>query len=294
MVIMILAVAAAFAVKNRVSARQDPYEKYISDFCALAVEQQQAHGIPASITLAQGLLESGAGRSRLASEGNNHFGIKCHSDWKGDTMLRDDDAADECFRVYTTAAESYEDHSRFLSRGRYRRLFSLAPGDYAGWARGLRECGYATDPNYADKLITIIERYALYSYDTASGVVAEETAEFIRRLMATSHVVRRSRGLHYVVAVPGDTYGSIAGEFGIDCDLLVEYNDAGCDGPVRAWEEVYLQPKLETAPEGIKKVTVGEDETIRSVAQRYGMKTEILRRLNPLAKDRPGTRLRLR
>lgn len=282
-----------FSIAFRCEAA-DPYEAYIESYCRLAVEQQEQYGIPASITLAQGLLESAAGRSRLATEGNNHFGIKCHKEWKGKKMLRDDDAPDECFRVYNTPEESFDDHSRFLRRTRYQKLFSLPVTDYKGWARGLRECGYATDPNYAARLITIIERYSLYSYDTEEGRDPEAIADFIRQTLVTSHPVRRSRGLHYVVATPGDTYATIAKEFNISVKKLMGYNDVRKDGEIKAWEEVYLEEKLEEAPEGIEVVTIGEGESIHSIAQRFGIKTEVITRHNKKAKDRPGTELRLR
>lgn len=272
----------------------NPYEEYIERYSALAVEHQNEYGIPASITLAQGLLESAAGRSTLASKGNNHFGIKCHKEWKGESMLRDDDAPEECFRVYRTPEESFLDHSHFLRRTRYLKLFDLDVTDYQAWARGLRECGYATDPNYAARLITIIERYSLYSYDTEAGRLTEETAAFIRQALVSSHPVRRSRGLHYVVATPGDTYASIAKEFNVKVKKLLAYNDADHDSEVKAWEEVYLEEKHDTAPEGVAKVTIGEGESLHSVAQRYGMKVSAIRELNRKAKDRPGTVLRLR
>ena len=166
--------------------------------------------------------------------------------------------------------------------------------DYHSWARGLRECGYATDPNYAARLITIIERYSLYSYDTEAGRMAEETAAFIREALESSHPVRRSRGLHYVVATPGDTYASIAKEFNIKKKKLMAYNDVERDGEIKAWEEVYLEEKLDEAPEGGKKVTIGEGESLHSVAQRFGMKLSAVRELNKKAKDKPGTVLRLR
>lgn len=276
------------------SAFADSYSDYIGRYADMAVSQQKKHGIPASITLAQGLLESGAGRSRLASEGNNHFGIKCHTEWTGDTMILSDDRPDDCFRVYRNAAESFDDHSRFLKRKRYQSLFDLEPTDYAGWARGLKACGYATDPHYADRLITIIERYALYLYDGGNAAQARETAEFIRSQLLASHPVRRSRGLHYVVAVPGDTYSSLAKEFKLKKQRLMDYNDAQRDDALQPWEEVYLEPKLSTAPEGVSSAIIGETETLHSIAQRYGMTEQALRRLNPGAADKPGTRLKLR
>ncbi|MDE6795988.1 MAG: glucosaminidase domain-containing protein [Muribaculaceae bacterium] len=279
---------------SSVSKAADPYEAYIECFCQLAVEHQEQYGIPASITLAQGLLESAAGRSRLAAEGNNHFGIKCHKEWKGSTMLRDDDAPNECFRVYKTPEESFDDHSRFLRRTRYQKLFSLDVTDYQAWARGLRECGYATDPNYAARLITIIERYSLYTYDTEEGRNPEEVAAFIHQMLVTSHPVRRTRGLHYVVATPGDTYAAIAKEFSLPVKKLMGYNDVNRDGEIKAWEEVYLEEKLEEAPDGVEWVTIGEGESIHSIAQRFGMRQKAIKELNKKVKDKPGNELRLR
>ena len=270
----------------------DVYEDYISEFSGIAMEQQEEFGIPASITLAQGLLESAAGRSALATKGNNHFGIKCHNEWQGETMLRDDDAPNECFRVYSTPEESYIDHSHFLKRERYKNLYNLDISDYPGWAKGLSQCGYATDPNYADRLIAIIERYALYCYDS-TGVDIEETVAYIRQTLSSSHPVRKSHGLHYVVAVPGDTYKGIAKEFGLKEKDLKDYNDTG-SGDIKEWEEVYLQPKKDKAPEGVKTATIGEGENMRSISQRYGIKLSELKKLNKKAKDKPGTRLRLR
>ena len=287
--IVLMSVSGTFALMA-----SGPYEEYIDRYCSLAMAHQSEYGIPASITLAQGLLESAAGRSRLASEGNNHFGIKCHGEWKGNTMLRDDDARDECFRVYDSAEDSFADHSRFLQRTRYRRLFTLDITDYQGWAKGLRECGYATDPNYAARLITIIERYSLYAYDTPEGHAPEEMAAFIRDMLVRTHPVRRSRGLHYVVATPGDTYKSIAKEFNLKTGYLVKLNDAGHDREIKAWEEVYLEEKHEEAPDGVADVTIGEGESMHSISQRFGMKVSALKKLNRKAKDRPGTRLRLR
>ena len=274
--------------------KTDPYQSYIETYSEMAVEQQQLHGIPASITLAQGLLESGAGRSSLAAKGNNHFGIKCHNEWTGDTLLRNDDAANECFRSYPTAGESFADHSRFLLRKRYAPCFEHDVTDYAAWARTLKKCGYATDPNYASRLISIIERYALYLFDTNAGRRAEEDADFIRNALMATHPVRRSRGLHCVFATPGDTYASIAKELGMKTSRLMELNDCSKDREIKPWEEVYLEPKRDTAPEDVSSVTIGEDESMHSIAQRFGMKLETITKLNPKAKDRPGTRLRLK
>lgn len=286
-------IAVLFLLAGILSVQADVYEDYITGYSDMAIEEMEAFSIPASITLAQGLLESSAGRSPLATKGNNHFGIKCHKEWKGKTMLRSDDAPNECFRVYNNPAESFRDHSKFLKRDRYASLFQLELTDYQGWARGLSRCGYATDPNYADKLLTIIERYALYAYDIPGGLNPEETVAFIRESLASTHPVRKSRGLHYVVAFPGDTYASIAKEFGLKEKKLKEYNDGGNQKEIREWEEVYLEPKRDDAPEGVVSATIGEGESIRSISQRYGIKLSSLKKLNKKAKDRPGTILRL-
>lgn len=276
------------------SCRADSYSEYITLYSDMAVEQQELHGIPASITLAQGLLESAAGRSTLAVKGNNHFGIKCHSSWTGDTLIRSDDRPDDCFRAYPDVRQSFDDHSRFLLRSRYASLFKLDPLDYASWARELRRCGYATDPNYASRLIAIIERYALYLYDTPEGRKADEDAAFIQASLISTHPVRRARGLHYVIAAPGDTYTSIAREFKLDAKKLREFNDAGRHDKIKDWEEVYLESKLDDAPKHIDKAVIGERESMHSIAQRYGMKLSRLKALNPTVRDKAGATLRLR
>ena len=145
------------------------YEASINQYYRLAQQQQQLYGVPACITLAQGLLESGAGRSLLAQKANNHFGIKCAGDWSGSTFIKDDDTKDECFRKYRKVEDSYRDHSLFLQRPRYAELFTLSLTDYKGWAHGLRRCGYATDPAYAGKLIKLIEDYDLLQYVSSTG-----------------------------------------------------------------------------------------------------------------------------
>ena len=141
-------------------------QKYIQDYKDIAMVEMQRYNIPASITLAQGILESGSGQGRLARYGNNHFGIKCHATWDGKTITHDDDEKSECFRKYRYAYESFEDHSQFLvNRNRYKALFDLSPTDYEGWAHGLRKAGYATDPTYAKKLIALIKKFELHQYD---------------------------------------------------------------------------------------------------------------------------------
>lgn len=293
---ILLSLTLLFPLRVTAQGATSRYTEYIERYAPMAVEQHRKHGVPASVTLAQGLLESAAGRSTLATEGNNHFGIKCHSSWTGKTMLRDDDAPDECFRVYDSAAQSFEDHSLFLAKGRrYASLFDLEPTDYRAWAAGLSAAGYATDPNYAPRLISIIEQYALYRYDRPDGQADDPAALYIMEQMKHTHAVRRARGLHYVIAVPGDTYASVAAEFGLDPRELAANNDAPDHrAQITPWEEVYFQPKLDTPPHGVSRATIGQDENARAVAQRYGVKMSLIERLNPGYRDEPGTRLRLR
>ena len=177
--ILFLLVAAWLSL----GAGKNPRLAYIEQYSALAVMEMQRTGVPASITLAQGMLESGAGTSPLATKAHNHFGLKCHSDWKGEKFFYDDETPDECFRVYPTVEDSYRAHSDFLrGRERYKALFELDPTDYKGWARGLRRAGYATDPGYATKLINLIEDFQLYRFDTMTeddlpaGAAAEPVA----------------------------------------------------------------------------------------------------------------------
>jgi len=202
------------------------YLNYIEKFSSLAVIQQSEYGIPASITLAQGLLESGAGQGELAKKSNNHFGIKC-SDWQGDKVYFDDDAKNECFRKYDDVLASYEDHSLFLkNRNRYTFLFDLSATDYESWAHGLKKAGYATDPTYAYKLISIIDNYELHKFDLIKSVnelikTEENTISTIQAPIGkidayTVHKVLKNNQVRYVVSQKGDTYSGIANEFDLD------------------------------------------------------------------------------
>jgi LysM repeat protein len=167
-----------FALTLVAQNRLKPYEEYITQYAEIAIKQQKLHGIPASITLAQGLIESGAGKSQMAQESNNHFGIKCHNNWKGATAYFFDDGMNSCFRKYEKVEDSYEDHSAFLVSGkRYAPLFKLDVTDYKGWANGLKQAGYATDPSYADKLIRIIETYELNAFDKGNKAPKWEKGE---------------------------------------------------------------------------------------------------------------------
>lgn len=191
----------------------DPIANYIDAYKQYAMDDMLQYGIPASIKLAQGILESGSGRGDLSIRANNHFGIKCHG-WTGESVRHDDDELQECFRKYSHVKYSYRDHSLFLTqRGRYRDLFSLGKDDYKAWARGLRKAGYATDPKYPDKLIGIIERYQLHRYDAIvlSGGQSEMTDRKTDKI--TSYTVEK-----------GDTLYSIARRYNMTVESLKEYN----------------------------------------------------------------------
>ena len=194
-ILLLFAAAALF-----LGAAKNPRQTYIEQYYPLAVLEMQRTGVPASITLAQALLESGAGLSPLATQANNHFGMKCHNDWTGEKFYQDDDSADDCFRVYPSVVDSYRAHSDFLrNRERYKSLFNLDPTDYQGWAKGLRRAGYATDPNYASKLITLIEDFELYRYDE----MTEEEIPFELLVVASEETkVKETPATEPVVVTP--------------------------------------------------------------------------------------------
>ena len=190
---------------------------YVDNFKEIAQNNMRVHGVPASITLAQGILESGAGKGKLALSANNHFGIKCHTDWTGDSVSHDDDAEQECFRKYKQAGESYKDHSLFLTtRTRYSKLFKLDKGDYKSWAKGLKEAGYATDVKYPDKLIGLIERYELYKYD--NEVLS-------RDYNPKNEQVIVSDSNEYYTIQQGDTLYSLSKRFNLSVNDLMKLNN---------------------------------------------------------------------
>ena len=201
--------------------RSKIYENYIDRYCDIAVEHMKIYNIPASITLAQALLESGAGNGDLATRSNNHFGIKCHRGWEGRSVIKADDTPNDCFRSYDRVEESYSDHAKFLVNGsRYSKLFDLPVTDYRSWARGLQNSGYATDKAYANKLIKLIEDYELYRFDDKRyrsrnvGVEEKRLESSVVQSVSWRHQPYLTHGLVYVIAVEGDTYSTIADEFG--------------------------------------------------------------------------------
>lgn len=268
------------------------YHKYIRKYKELAIEQQNKYKIPASITLAQGLLESGAGQSDLARRSNNHFGIKCHG-WKGKTVYHDDDRRGECFRKYSKVEDSYEDHSQFLAlRPRYASLFRLDIRDYKGWAKGLQKCGYATDRKYANKLIKVIEDYKLYEYDSSKKKKQEKKNEPI-----VQHTIYRADGLLYVHAKAGDSLEKIAKSVGKSARKLSKYNEIPKDFPLQPGDIIYLEKKKKKADKPHYKHVVQIGESMHSISQIYGIQVKNLYKINKKADDyipEEGDVLRLR
>lgn len=198
---------------------------YVLEFKETAKDNMKRHGIPASITLAQGILESGAGKGTLCVNANNHFGIKCHKDWTGESVYHDDDAAGECFRKYERAAESYNDHSLFLTtRGRYASLFELPKGDYKAWAHGLKAAGYATDPKYPDKLIGLIERYELAKYDAEVLGGKYVPVQKTETKPVTNPVADTAIAANSYRVMQGDTLYSISKKHNLTVDELMKLN----------------------------------------------------------------------
>jgi hypothetical protein len=259
---------------------KDAFANYIARYGNLAVDQMKKYGIPASITLAQGLLESDAGRSTLAVKCNNHFGIKCHSDWTGRKMYHDDDARQECFRCYSDADDSYRDHSLFLVNGsRYQSLFKLSVTDYKGWARGLKAAGYATSPTYADKLIEIIERYGLDRYDKSGGVRLKPGQ--------IPHQPMLVNGQRCVRLREGETLKDIAREYGMQLSLLRRFNEAERKFVPPAGTLIYLERKKSRADREHRTYVVKKGDSLWSISQQFGVKMRPLANRNHLSQDNP-------
>lgn len=294
-----------------VSGQSEKFLRYIEKYSDIAISQMKKHKIPASITMAQGLLESGAGTSTLAVKGNNHFGIKCHNDWTGPYMLRTDDAPNERFRVYRTAEESYEDHSLFLvGRRRYSPLFALPITDYRGWAYGLKAAGYATSPTYATNLIRIIENYNLTELDK-KGLAKHHHSKAdkttggadagVRNQLAEQepHKIGMNNRNYYVTARAGDTYKSIAKEFGTSERRLRRYNEVDKRYVLETGEIVYLHKKERKAHKDFKNkyYVLQSGESLHDVAQKFGMRLKTLYKTNGFTPDHlpvAGERVRLR
>ncbi len=287
-----LLVFAHSLIAQRILTRQD----YVDRFSKMAVIEMYRSGVPASITLAQGCLESGNGNSELSQKSNNHFGIKCHG-WAGDGVYYDDDARGECFRKYNSVLDSYADHSDFLSRNsRYAFLFDLKITDYKAWARGLKKAGYATDPHYADKLIKIIEENELHKYDKMSpkdfkSKVQEEVVEKPKTtsvggsspsITPQSSTIIYKNGIKATKVRAGDSLKSIADKNGLKLWEVYQYNDFTNDYRIQIGELIYLQQKKRKAEKNYNYHIVKSGESMHSISQQYGIQLRRLYKLNRL------------
>lgn len=292
-----------------VSAQRMSRQEYIQRYQQLAIEEMIRSGIPASITIAQGILESNNGNSELARKSNNHFGIKCKKGWKGKKVYYDDDHRNECFRSYKTAEESYIDHSNFLLENpRYRFLFDLKPTDYKGWAKGLKKAGYATAHDYDKRLIKIIEQEKLYLLDKKMPI--NQLANFEQKAIGrdgvhnalvispfNTHKKLKINGLKAVIAHEEDSYELIAKEFGLNSWELYRYNDQVAGYRPVPQEVVYLQRKKRRASKSKPTHMVEAGESLHYISQLYGIRLKPLQRRNHMAQGeipRPGQIIKLR
>jgi len=287
---------------------------YIDTYKAVAIREMGEYKIPASITLAQGILESGAGQSELAKKSNNHFGIKCHNDWTGEKVYYDDDAKDECFRKYDEVEDSYRDHSEFLSsKQRYAALFELDIDDYKGWAKGLKAAGYATNPKYADLLISMIEEYELYQYDKMSLADIKKTTHDKKKTEPEKNKEEPKEeedtftwggyagNVFYFNRIPtitvkaGDTPEQLAEIHHVKLHLLKDYNDIENGGELVPGTKFYLQPKRKNGE--TKYHTVKEGETMWTISRDEGVRLSQLykyNRLSPGQEPATGEEINLR
>lgn len=298
---------------------QTDREAYIKKYKATAVKKMKEHGIPASITLAQGILESGSGKSSLAVKANNHFGIKCHKDWAGKTYIMDDDEKNECFRKYKSADQSFEDHSQFLTtRDRYAFLFEYKVTDYKKWARGLKKAGYATNPKYAQMLIKVIEDNNLDRFDKVKNyrkfikdepLIAatkskskypeflDEIAEDFHpvSISSTNRVIYETNGIQYVLALQQDSWKVIAEEFDFYTKQLLDFNSANRRTVLNPGDRVYIEKKNKKA--SVLYHIVVQGESLQSISQKYAVRTKNIRKRNKIKRNEDliaGQRLRLR
>ncbi|MGB0176999.1 MAG: glucosaminidase domain-containing protein [Owenweeksia sp.] len=296
--LMLLTTVAMGAEKESVTI------SYIEKYRDVAIREMKKFGVPASITLAQGILESGSGQSYLAKRANNHFGIKCHLDWDGKRVYQDDDEKNECFRAYGDPDESFRDHSLFLkNRSRYASLFKEDPTDYKAWAHGLKKAGYATNRKYPTLLIGLIERYELHKYDLEGFKVdVEEITKnepgIPAREEIKSYQVNVSKNyVQYVTAKEGDSFESISKQVDVSVKRLLKYNELEKDESLKSGQRVYLQPKRKKAYRDFEVHTVQKGETLHGISQQYGVKVKYLRKRNNLEEDKepvPGMELELR
>jgi LysM repeat protein len=297
------------------TAQKFSTEDYIALYKQWAIENMQIKKVPASITLAQGILESGSGNSSLATKANNHFGIKCHKGWEGGTYYMDDDAPNECFRKYASVLESYSDHADFLTgRERYSGLFKLDIADYKGWAQGLKDAGYATNPKYATLIIDLIEKYKLYEYDQQAlnpvTVVKKDDKTNNNNSNNKNNTNTNNssggteknqlvfiNGLKAVKIKGGQTKDELALFFELKVKQIERYNEIGAGDGLYEGEVIFLEPKRNSAEPAFNVHTVKTGETFYSIAHQYGMKMNALMKKNNMwygSIIKPGDQLNLR
>lgn len=325
--ILLLPYLLLAALVMQAQSKNQAYLDYIAQYSDLAIEQQRKHKVPAAITMAQGILESAAGRSELAVKANNHFGIKCTSDWQGRTINKDDDKANECFRRYARVEDSYEDHSLFLLRKRYESLFALPIGDYKGWAHGLKACGYATDPKYPEKLIQLIELYELDKLTMderlkKGGFVSEKDTTWQESTAADDviahaqenmpnyvyppmedleifddHASGYRNGVRYIIAGEGETFASLAYFLNMRERTLRKYNDALDTRELEPGDMVYIYKKKKQAARKYRYYYFKQGDDAWEIAQKYGIRLKSLYDLNGIPYGTPlktAQRLKLR
>ena len=272
-------------------------EAYLEKYASFAVEEMQRSGVPASITLAQGMLESSYGNSELAVKANNHFGIQCHNDWTGKRYEHMDAGELRQFRKYKSVLESYADHSDFLAnRSRYSALFELERTDYKGWANGLKQAGYAEDPEYAAKLIRMIEMFRLYEYDSADVSIEESVEQPVKEPVkeplretkrhhetngyALARETYSINGVPFIYAYAGEKYSDIASRYGLFLSEVLSFNDVAADGEIPQDAVVYLQAKKRKAAKGCDEYVVEEGMDMREISQKFAVKLKRLYRMN--------------
>ena len=303
----IITVILFLLVSSQLFSQGFTVEKYIDRYKSVAIEEMRRSGIPASITLAQGILESENGNGSLTLRSNNHFGIKCKSSWTGETVYHNDDEQGECFRKYSNPEESYRDHSDFLKTSdRYSLLFTLDPINYKGWAFGLKKAGYATNPRYPQILINYIEKYNLQQYTLLGMTPADDNITAVDKLQYEALPTKLDQtgepqlvktqhfGLNAVHVSRGTSLLAVASGFDIPLYRLMEFNDLISEGILTKDQWLYLERKNKTAEVPVH--TTASGETIYDIAQYYGVQLSSILKYNNMDKDAltaPGTVIHL-
>ena len=292
---VLFTVVVLMTMLQSVVAQRITRTQYIDKYYKIAVREMNRVGIPASITLAQGILESGDGNSTLARKANNHFGIKCHKGWQGESMYRDDDLPNECFRSYKDADQSFVDHSEFLcTHKRYAFLFEYGTTDYKSWAKGLKQAGYATSPTYAERLIEIIESNDLTRFDKnvepestpeERTEIAEQTNNFIEVEVNDLEVspfgkIKTNNRTDYVEVMPGDNIESLADRYWLEPWQLRMFNELDAKAKLKVGQRLYISRKQSKAEKKYKTHTVKKGETMHDIAQLYAIRLKALYKLN--------------